>query len=326
MTQNVSPITHRPLHGRLILDCSALLPGPFIGKLLAKNGARVIKIENPHRPDGAKAMAGGAFYADLNEEKEILTLDLTVNADRKRFHELVRQAHGLIEGFRPAAKKKLGLDESTLHAVNPKLCIASLVGYPEDGPWRDRAGHDLNFSAVTGAASLFHEMPALPLADLFSAYEGAFQLTAAMDAASRGAPGRRLVISMSETMTVVQSCLIRTYHKTGDIPRPGETLFSGGYPCYRLYTAGDGRKVAMGAIEHKFWEKACVILGVPELVDHGYATGVRRDEVVAQVQAAFATRSWSEWAPRFEGADCCVEPVLDYSEVYPKPGEKHHGI
>ncbi|MGZ3708648.1 MAG: CoA transferase, partial [Bdellovibrionota bacterium] len=198
------------LEGRTILDCSSLLPGPFLGKLLAQRGAKVIKVENPERPDGARAMGGGAFYRDLNEMKEIVNLEFGTDA----FRALVRKADGLIEGFRPQAKKKLGLDEETLHALNPKLCIASLVGYPEDGPWRDRAGHNLNFEAVTGCLSLFGEMPALPLADLFAAYEGALSLTAAIDATARGDRGRRVVVSMSESLKQVQSGLIRQYQET----------------------------------------------------------------------------------------------------------------
>ncbi len=306
------------LQGRTILDCSSLLPGPFVGKLLALRGARVIKVENPLRPDGAKAM--GAFYDDLNSRKEIVSLNLTDPQDIQEFHQLVRQADGLIEGFRPQAKKKLGLDEQTLLNVNPKLSILSLVGYPEDGPWRDRAGHDLNFSAVTGCASLFHEMPALPLADLFSAYEGAFALIAALDSVARGGPGSRVVISMSETLKGVQSNLVAEFRASGEVPQPGQTLFSGQFPCYRLYADSTGRKISVGAIEHKFWEKICLILGLPELSSEGYATGERGAEVVAKVQTTFQTKTWSDWAPAFENADCCVEPVLDYSEVF------RHGV
>jgi len=302
------------LNGRLILDCSTLLPGPFLGKLMAVKGARVIKVENPLRPDGAKDM--GAFYSDLNDLKEKVALNLMDSNDRTRFHELVKQADGLIEGFRPQAKKKLGLDEATLHQINPRLCIVSLVGYPEDGPWRDRAGHDLNFSAVTGCASLFHEMPALPLADLFSAYEGAFALTAALDAVARGAKGSRTVVSMSETLKDVQSCLVKDYQANQIVPRPGETLFSGKFPCYRIYTTADHRRVSVGAIEPKFWQKVCEILDVPHLIQEGYASGKRGAEVIAEVQAVFESKPWTQWSPLFDQADCCVEPILNYSEVY----------
>lgn len=307
-----------PLRGRTILDCSTLLPGPFIGKLLAQKGAKVYKVENPDRPDPARSM--GAFYADLNECKELVLLNLTRPEDQAKFRELVRNADGLIEGFRPAAKRKLGLDVNALHAINPGLCIASLVGYPEDGPWKDRAGHDLNFEALTGLLSLFHEMPALPLADLFGAYDGALSLACAMDSASRSGKGSRTVISLVQTLKNIQSRLVREYHSTGQMPLPGQTLFSGLYPCYRIYQAGCGKRVSVGAIEQKFWQKICEILNVTELSSEGYATGQYGQEVIEKVQRAFSSRTWSQWSPLFEAADCCVEPVLNYSEVYP------HGV
>jgi crotonobetainyl-CoA:carnitine CoA-transferase CaiB-like acyl-CoA transferase len=304
------------LQGRVILDCSTLLPGPFVGKLLLQQGAKVIKIENPFRPDGAKAM--GAYYDDLNEKKEIISLDLSGSraGDRTRFESLVKKADGLIEGFRPHAKKKLGLQPETLHAINPKLCILSLVGYPEDGPWKDRAGHNLNFEAVTGCVSLFKEMPALPLADLFSAYQGALSLTSALDQVARGGNGTRIVVSMTETLKNIQSNLIREYQVTGLVPQPEGTLFSGKYPCYRLYSSQDGRRISVGAIEGKFWEKVCGILNLPHLIPEGYATGPRGAQVIQEIQSAFQSKSWEEWALAFDSADCCVEPVLDYSEVF----------
>jgi alpha-methylacyl-CoA racemase len=307
-----------PLQGRLILDCSALLPGPRIGKLLAQKGARVIKVESPSNPDRAKTL--GPFYEDLNGLKEIIQLEIAEKGtpDRARFEDLVRQADGLIEGFRPATKAKLGLDADTLHALNPKISILSLVGYPENGPWSDRPGHDMNFQALSGCLSLFQDMPGLPLADLFGAYEGALALTSALDAVARGGKGTRIAVSLSETLKEVQSSAVAVYHETGEAPHPGETLFSGKFPCYRLYTAGCGRRVVMGAIEHKFWAKVCEILGVTDLLAHGYATGEKGSETMKRLQAAIDSRPWAHWAPLFDAADCCVEPVLEYSEVFPR--------
>lgn len=307
------------LKGRTLLDCSALLPGSYIGKLLAERGARVIKIFNPDRPDPAQSM--GALYNDLNDCKELVPLNLTLPESRKAFAELVQKADGLIEGFRPAAKRKLGLDWPTLHSLNPRICVISLVGYPEDGPWAERAGHDLNFEALTGMLSLFREMPALPLGETIGAYDGALSLVCAMDAVSRGGPnaqGSRVVMSFFEVLKSVQSRLIRQYRETGEIPRPGSTLFSGLFPCYRIYSAADGRRISVGAIEGKFWQKICQILEIPEYSDHGYATGRKGEEVASGVQQAFMKKPWKDWAPVFDQADCCVEPVLDYSEVYPR--------
>lgn len=307
-------MSQHPLQGRTILDCSALLPGPFVGKLLQQKGARVIKIENPDRPDPARTL-GTAFYEDLNGKKELVWLNLTRPEDKARFAELVREADGLIEGFRPAAKKKLGLDQESLHALNPKLCIASLIGYPEDGPWRDRAGHDLNFQAVTGCLSLFNEIPGLPLADLFASYEAAFSMASLLDQAARTGRGGRLAISMSEALFNMQGMFIHEFRVTGAVPRHGETLFSGKFPCYSVYTAADGRKFSVGAIESKFWQKVCEILCLPELAQKGYAEGQTGQETIQAVQKAFASQPGDYWRERFSREDCCVEPVLDYSEL-----------
>ncbi len=302
------------LRGRVILDCSILLPGPFVGKLLAYQGARVIKVESPSKPDPAKTML--PLYEDLNGLKEIIHLDLLDPKDQPKFHELVRNADGLIEAFRPAAKSKLGLNAAHLHAINPKLCILSLVGYPESSPLRERAGHDLNFAAVTGFLSLMKEMPPLPLADLFGSYEGAYLITAAIDSVSRGSKGTRTVVSLTDVLKRVQSLLIADYKFNQVLPGPGKTLFTGKYPCYRVYTCADGRRISVGAMEHKFWKRLCSVLKLPHLVDSAYDTGKKGREVVQELQKAFQSRTWPEWSKRFENVDCCVDPVLDYQEVY----------
>lgn len=302
------------MKGRLILDCSILLPGPFTGKLLAERGARVLKVENPDRPDPAREMGAG-YYDDLNSLKELVWLNITQPEGRARFHELVRQADGLIEAYRPQAKAKLGLDAATLHAVNPRLAIVSLVGYPEDGPRREHAGHDLNFQAATGALQLGREMPALPLADLLGGYSGALAMLSEIDAVQRGQPGRRVVVSLSEAIRHAQSKLFSEFRITRQEPVFGETLMTGKYPCYRIYRAGDGRRVAVGAIEAKFWEKTCQILGVPELASKRLSTGPEAEATAARIQAALGSTPWSHWAPLFAEADCCVDPVLTYAEV-----------
>jgi alpha-methylacyl-CoA racemase len=306
----------QPLAGRLILDCSTLLPGPRVGKMLAQKGAKVIKVESPSKPDRAKSL--GPFYDELNGLKEIVQLEIAKNSgdDRKRFEELVRKADGLIEAFRPATKTKLGLDADTLHSLNPKLCILSIVGYPEDGPWRDRAGHDMNFQAVTGCLSLFSELPGLPLADLFGAHEGALAMVSALDSVARGGNGVRVSVSLSEALKDVQSSAVAIYRATGETPSPNQTLFSGKFPCYRVYTAGCGRRVTVGSIEPKFWEKTCTLLGVPELIPHAYADGSEGVQTIARLQKAMSSQPWSYWARIFNSADCCVEPVMDYSEVF----------
>lgn len=307
-----------PLEGLQILDCSTLLPGPFVGKLLSNLGAKVIKIENPDRPDAARQM--GAFYPELNDCKKLVWLNLTVEKDQEQFKALVKSSDGLIEGFRPNAKLKLGLDQKSLLSTNPKLCIASLTGYPEEGPFKNRAGHDLNFEALSGCLSMYNDMPAVPLADFFGAYSAALRLTALLLKAKATGQGGRIEISLFEALKEAQGIWIREYSQSGHQPKHGETLMSGMHPCYQIYETQDQRRVAVGAIEHKFWVKVCEILGLPELQSLGMSRGEEAIPVVQKVSAAFKSKPWSYWSPRFEKADCCVEPVLEYSEVYKRDG------
>jgi crotonobetainyl-CoA:carnitine CoA-transferase CaiB-like acyl-CoA transferase len=213
------------LKDRTILDCSEGWPGPFMGRLLMEKGARVLKIENPKKDDRSK-MDGG-HYDWLNHNKEIVKLDLTAQEDRTIFTSLVQSADGLIEGFRPQARAKIGLDEQTLHSMNPRLCIASLVGYPEDGPLKNKPGHEINYEALTGLISVFNGMPSLAISDLFTSYEAALAMVSALDflARNKDAPGKRMVISIFETSQKIQFPLIIDYKEKGVLPKYGETIF-----------------------------------------------------------------------------------------------------
>ena len=301
----------RPLEGRTILDLSSLLPGPYVGKLLAGQGARVIKIENPRFPDPARQM--GAYYRDLNSCKEIISLDWA--SDPASLIPWLQQADGLIEAFLPKAKIKLRLQEHELYKAQPKLCILSMTGFPEDGPNKDRPAHDLNFQALTGALSLNREQPGLPWADLLSAHDAAFALACLLDRQSRTGHGGRISVSMYWVMKAAQSGLKLGMIESGETPMYGETLFSGKFPCYHIYTCKDGRRVAVGALEEKFWHTLCDILKTPEVKDSRYTDAVEGERVKQVIAKRFQDRSWDDWAPEFERTPCCVEPVLTYQEV-----------
>lgn len=300
----------KPLQGRTVLDCTPLLPGSRACQQLRKLGARVIKIESADRRHPIRDL-GQALYEDLNGGKEHVALDLTVEADRAKFSELVRAADGLIESYRPDTRKKLGLDHQTLHALNPKLCVVSITGFRVDGPHPARAGHDVNFAAITGLLTLFDGMPGLPLGALFTAQKAALVMSA-MIASGKGG---HTTVTIEDTLLEAQSTLLAEFRETGVAPVQGDTLYSGKYPSHRLYTAGDGRRVAVGSIEPKYWDRLCSVLGLPGLSGKQLADGDEGKQVIATIQAAFARRPWSEWAPLFREADCCVEPVREYGEL-----------
>jgi alpha-methylacyl-CoA racemase len=306
------------LEGKLILDCSMLLPGPFVAKLLWQQGARVIKIENPNRPDPARLM--GAFYQDLNGMKELRSIDITSSAGREEFQSLVKQAHGLIEGYRPETKLKLGLDEASLLKINPTLIIGSIVGFPEVGPWRNRAGHDINFQATSGLLSLSHEMPPLPWADLFASYQAALSISALLCSQNKMSSGRRVAVSMTESLIEIQSLLFAQYQQDQRLPTHGSNLFSGGFPCYRIYQTQDQKRLAVGCIEPKFWSKFCdaVFSNTPEktaALEGQFAKLDEADRISNLVQSKLFNRTLQDWLQIFDPLDCCVEPVLDYSEI-----------
>jgi crotonobetainyl-CoA:carnitine CoA-transferase CaiB-like acyl-CoA transferase len=164
--------------------------------------------------------------------------------------------------------------------------------------------------------SLGDGMPRLPWADLIASYRAALGLAAAMDSVARGGAGRRIVVPMMEAVTEVQSLLIREYREQGHVPSPGSTLFNGKYPCYRLYPTADGKRIAVGAIETKFWERVCAVVGRPDLLPEAYAEGDRAKRAIAALEGVFSTRPLTHWVEAFRGEDCCVEPVLTYPEVY----------
>ncbi|MGE0615200.1 MAG: CaiB/BaiF CoA transferase family protein [Bacteriovoracia bacterium] len=305
----------KPLSGKTVIDCATLMPGPSLAQKLRGLGARVIRIENPDQPDGVKAL-GRTFYRELNRGKQIIKLNLKEPADRKRFSTLVKKADAVIEAFRPAAKRKLGLDQRSLHRINPRLIILSITGYPERGALKDRAGHDINFQARTGLLSLSRELPGLPLGDFFTVDAAAIRFLAQLRLTEKSRRGARVVVNFYDTLREVQHYFAREYAGTGHLPAPDTTLFTGAFPCYRIYRCRDGRRVTVGAVEQKFWEKLCEVLELNELRGQGYARGSEAAQVIELVQAAFGRRDWSDWAPYFEAANCCVEPVLDYSEVF----------
>ncbi len=281
-----------------------------------EKGARIVKVENPKRDDVARTVGG--HYDWLNENKEVRKLDLTSAEGKAAFASLVHTADGLIEGFRPKARLKIGLDEETLLSINPRLCIVSLVGYPEDGPLKDRPGHEINYQALSGLSSIFNGMAGLAVSDFFTGYEGALAMVSALDHLARNddALGKRIVLSIYGVSQKIQWPLINDYKETGIVPVHGETIFTGGLPCHRLYEAKDGRKISVGPIENVFWNRLCDLLGTTEIKDQGHAKGDEAKEVIRIMQNAFGQKVWAEWEPIFAENDCCVEVVKDYSELF----------
>jgi alpha-methylacyl-CoA racemase len=330
----------KPLVGIRIVDLTRLLPGPLATRHLLELGAEVIKVEGPaglgqddntramwQTREEAKAGVPGLFFRELNTGKQLRRLDLQVEADRAQLLDLVRDADALIEGFRPGVMDRLGLGWAVLHATNPRLVMCSISGYGQHGAWAGRAGHDINYIAMAGVLQQVASLdgaPALPnfqIGDLLGGTQAAVSgVLAALLAAQRDGRGRFVDISMTHEVWRHQVIARLTLEAVGRSAEPGRDLLSGGVPCYGVYRTGDGRALAVGALEYKFWRALCNALDRPEWAERHWSRGqpIGGDDAMAlraQLQALFMTQPMAHWAALLEGADCCVTAVLSPQEA-----------
>ncbi|MFJ2991994.1 CaiB/BaiF CoA transferase family protein [Pandoraea sp. NPDC087047] len=327
-----------PLSGVTVLDLTRLLPGPLAGLRLAEMGAHVIKIEDTGAGDYAREMmlAEGesppsGFWRLLNRGKTLVRLDLKREADRAEFLKHVAYADVLLEGFRPGVMARLGFDYETLARVRPSLVMASISGYGQGGPMAQAAGHDINYIGYAGVLDQLCDagdtpiVPNFQIGDLYGGAQAAVQaVLAALVAAQRTGRGRWLDISM--THEVFRSNIVPAValHRQRHVSRAGKDLLNGGVPCYQVYRTLDGRYMAVGALELKFWESLCDVLGRSDWKPRHWSLGqaIGGEDALAlqaELAAMFASASQAEWTSRFAEADCCVTPVLRLEEAISHP-------
>jgi alpha-methylacyl-CoA racemase len=324
----------QPLSGLLVLDFSTLLPGPLAALMLAESGAEVIKIERPDGEDMRRfpPLVDGesAVYALLNRGKSVLTLDLRNKTDRTKLAPLIARADILIEQFRPGVMARLGLGYDTVRAVNPKLIYCSVSGYGQSGPRKDEAGHDINYIGNTGLLDLQPgpiEAPVVPpmlSADIAGgSFPAVINILLALRARDRNGQGCHLDIAMTDAMISFAWYALALGCATGKFPKPGEMSLVGASPRYRLYPTRDGRIVACGAIEQKFWLAFTAAIGLaPEFIDD------TRDpmETAAAVAHLVAARTADEWKSILYEADCCATIVTPLEEAMRDPHFVERGL
>jgi crotonobetainyl-CoA:carnitine CoA-transferase CaiB-like acyl-CoA transferase len=286
---------------------------------LADMGADVIKVENREEGDYARSLSRVLFRL-VNRNKRAIRLDLKRREGREVFLRLAKDADALVEGFRPGVMAKLGLDYGELAAVNPRIVYCSITGYGQDGPYAGRAGHDINYVGYAGVADQIgtSEAPVVPnfqIADLLGgALVPAMGILAALVEARSSGRGRHVDVAMTDAVLAHAILPLAGYLKHGKAPERGTGMLGGGLPCYSLYRTRDGRFMAVGALERKFWEALCDILGCPQLKGKHIVHGDEANAVRGSIAAIFAARTQSEWTQVFATADCCVSPVLTIEE------------
>jgi crotonobetainyl-CoA:carnitine CoA-transferase CaiB-like acyl-CoA transferase len=315
-----------PLDGIRVLDLSRLLPGGYCSLLLADYGADVLKVEDtgpgdyirwaPPAYEGVEPSAASALFLSLNRGKRSLRLNLKVKQGRDVLLRLVREHDVLLESFRPGVLDRLGVGYERLRDENPRLVYCAITGYGQEGPDRDRPGHDMNYLARGGLLGLSGERggPPVPAAGQIADIGGgglmaAFGILAALQERERSGAGQLVDVSMTRGAQSWLAMVAARHFADGAVPRRGELELAGGLPCYRPYACADGW-VALGALEPKFWQALCAGLGREDLLER------QMDQAVAtELEAIFAARTRAEWAAFDDEHGCCLEPVLDLDEA-----------
>jgi alpha-methylacyl-CoA racemase len=325
-------MTELPLSDVQVLDLTRLLPGGFCTLLLADLGADVIKVEDTGQGDyvrwappyyGSEEQTPlgtrSAIYLSLNRNKRSIRLDLKQEQGRQALLRLAESADVLVESFRPGVLDKLGVGYDGLRQANPALVYCQITGYGQDGPNRDRAGHDMNYLGLNGILSLTGEAGGPPIqsgaqiADLGGGgLMAAVGILAALQEARRSGEGQMVDISMTDGSLAWLVMEAGRYFGSGEVPKRGEVMLSGGIICYRPYEAKDGW-LTCGALEPKFWAAFCNGVGRADLIEKQFEKP--GSPAHAQVAEIFRGRTREEWRAFNDEHDAMIEPILELDQA-----------
>ncbi len=306
------------LQGIMVLDLSRMLPGPYCSMILADHGARVIAIED------TKFQADGLFFSDLNRNKRHISLNLKSPEGLEIFFRLAQQADVILEGFRPGVMKRLGVDYPAVQKINPGIVYCSISGYGQTGPLRDKAGHDVNYMSTAGVLGLIGEKDRLPVipgvqfADIAGgAMNAAVGILLALFARQKSGLGQYIDISMTDGMVGFLS-LPYFFAKEGRPFSTADSLLSHRYACYNTYATADGRYLALGAVENRFWRGLCEHFRRPDYIPLQYDEE-RREEIIAFLRQQFLTQPLKVWEKELAALDICCSGVKTMDEVLTDP-------
>jgi crotonobetainyl-CoA:carnitine CoA-transferase CaiB-like acyl-CoA transferase len=317
------------LEGIRVLDLSRLLPGGFCSLLLADFGAEVLKVEDtgmgdyirwsPPYYDGADDSAKSALFLALNRNKRSIRLNLKHDRGKEVLLRLVREYDVVLESFRPGVLDRLGVGYERMREENPGIVYCAISGYGQDGPNRDRSGHDMNYLGLIGLLGLTGDRDGPPvqaagqIADLGGgALMAAFGILAALKERDRSGEGQMVDVSMADGALSWLAMVAAQYFADGNVPRRGGLPLAGSLVCYRPYACADGH-VTLGALEPKFWQAWCRGVGREDLIEKQFERP--GSDAHAQVVEIFKGRTRDQWESFARQHDCCLEPVLELDEA-----------
>ncbi|WP_155055855.1 CaiB/BaiF CoA transferase family protein [Streptomyces blattellae] len=306
-----------PLSGVRVVELAGIGPGPFAAMLLADLGADVVRVDRP----GGQGLAIDPAYDITNRNKRSVLVDLKSPDGPARVLDLAARADILVEGYRPGVAERLGVGPEACQARNPGLVYGRMTGWGQQGPLADRAGHDIAYIALTGTLGMIgsaDEPPAVP-ANLIGDYAGGslylvVGVLAALHHARTTGTGQVVDAAIVDGAAHLASMIHGMLAAGGWQDRRGANLLDGGCPYYGTYETADGKHMAVGALEPRFYAEFLDLLGV------GGHAGSRKDvarwaELREAVAARFKSRTRDEWTAVFEGTDACVAPVLSLREA-----------
>ena len=309
-----------PLAGLRVLEFEAIGPGPFAGMMLADMGADVLLVDRPAPPQ--LGIGGERRFDVMLRGRRSLTLDLKSTSGVEAALRLAERADAIVEGFRPGVMERLGLGPETVLARNPRLVYGRMTGWGQAGPLAARAGHDIDYIAIAGALHAIGragEAPVPPL-NLVGDFGGggmllAFGIACGVIAARANGHGQVVDAAMIDGAALLTTMFagLAAAGQWNEGER-GANVLDSGAPWYDTYATRDGKHVAVGAIEARFYAELLERLGLDASLvatQHDRRTWPALRERLA---ACFATRTRDEWAAVFDGSDACVAPVLSFTE------------
>ncbi|MEL6283785.1 MAG: CoA transferase, partial [Pseudomonadota bacterium] len=315
------------LEGLKIVSMAEQFPGPFATMLLADMGAEVIIVERPGMGDPSRFLP--PFFEALNRGKKSVALNVKEADDKAKFISLISEADIFLEGFRPGRLKKLGLGYDALSEINPKLIYASISGYGQTGPYRDRPGHDLSYQGVGG--SLFEQLAKgddaeptnILLGDVGSAMFATVGVLAALEARRRTGRGSYIDVSMADSVASMMTAAIALAANGGaNLPGPGAE------PAYDLFQTSDQKWLTLSiAHEDNYWSRLCATLGLDDFkdLDRGKRIAIR-SQLKSAISDVIRRQTFDEWDRTFTENDQMFGPAYDRADVLTDPQLMARGL
>jgi crotonobetainyl-CoA:carnitine CoA-transferase CaiB-like acyl-CoA transferase len=314
------------LDGIVVLDLSRLLPGPFCSMVLADHGARVIAIED-------KRFAGEfGLTKTVYRNKEHMSLNLKSEKGREVFLSMARKADIILDGFRPGVTQRLGVDYHSVAKLNPQIIYCSITGYGQTGPYRDIAGHDVNYLSVAGVLDLIGpkdgipSIPGFQIADIAGGgMYGVIGILLALYAREKTGKGQYIDISMTDGSASLLSLVLSISQAMGHPIQRSDSLLSHRYACYNTYETADNRYISIGAVENRFWKNLCDYFNVPEFTPLQYDDS-KRHEMINFMREQFKQKTLAQWEKELAPQDICWGGVKTYDEAMASSLFKERGM